>query len=179
MRKLFLLALAVLTSGLLFAQSRITGKVSSAEDGSAVSFASIVVKGTQMIATSDDNGEYALDNVPNDAVLVFSSIGFKTIEIPVNGKAVVNAILPPDTEVLDDVMVVAYGTVKKGSYSGSATVVKDDALKDAPVMSFESVLSGKAPGVQVAASSGHPWFRFIQCRQCSFVCNRRCSGYKW
>ena len=75
MRKLFLLALAVLTSGLLFAQSRITGKVSSAEDGSAVSFASIVVKGTQMIATSDDNGEYALDNVPNDAVLVFSSIG--------------------------------------------------------------------------------------------------------
>ena len=156
MRKLFLLALAVLTSGLLFAQSRITGKVSSAEDGSAVSFASIVVKGTQMIATSDDNGEYALDNVPNDAVLVFSSIGFKTIEVPVNGKAVVNAILPPDTEVLDDVMVVAYGTVKKGSYSGSATVVKDDALKDAPVMSFESVLSGKAPGVQVAASSGQP-----------------------
>ncbi|MBR5184294.1 MAG: SusC/RagA family TonB-linked outer membrane protein, partial [Bacteroidales bacterium] len=64
--------------------------------------------------------------------------------------------LAPETVNLDEVMVVAYGTVKKGSYSGSATVVKDKALKDAPVMSFESVLSGKAPGVQVAATSGQP-----------------------
>ncbi len=156
MKKIFLLALTVLVTGALFAQTRITGMVSSAEDGSPVSFASIVVKGTTILATSNDNGEYALDNVPADAVLVFSSIGFRTIEIPVNGKAIVNGVLSPDTQALDEVMVVAYGTVKKGSYSGSASVIKDDAMKDAPVVNFEQVLAGKAPGVQVASYSGQP-----------------------
>ncbi|MBQ3175701.1 MAG: TonB-dependent receptor [Bacteroidales bacterium] len=156
MKRLFLLALAILTTGVMFAQTKVTGKVTSAEDGSPVSFASIVVKGTTNMATSGDNGEFVLNNVANDATVVVSSIGFKTIEVPVNGKAYLEIILSPDTEALEEVMVVAYGTVKKGSYSGSATVVKDDALKDAPVMSFESVLSGKAPGVQVAASSGQP-----------------------
>ncbi len=156
MKRLFLLALAILTTGVMFAQTKVTGKVTSAEDGSPVSFASIVVKGTTNMATSGDNGEFVLNNVADDATVVVSSIGFKTIEIPVNGKAYLEVILSPDTEALEEVMVVAYGTVKKGSYSGSATVVKDDALKDAPVMSFESVLSGKAPGVQVAASSGQP-----------------------
>lgn len=156
MKRLFLLALAILTTGVMFAQTKVTGKVTSAEDGSPVSFASIVVKGTTNMATSGDNGEFVLNNVANDAIVVVSSIGFKTIEVPVNGKAYLEIILSPDTEALEEVMVVAYGTVKKGSYSGSATVVKDDALKDAPVMSFESVLSGKAPGVQVAASSGQP-----------------------
>ena len=53
-------------------------------------------------------------------------------------------------------MVVAYGTVKKGSYSGSAAVVKEESIKDAPVVSFEQVLAGKAPGVQVASYSGQP-----------------------
>ena len=156
MKRLFLLALAILTTGVMFAQTKVTGKVTSAEDGSPVSFASIVVKGTTNMATSGDNGEFVLNNVANDATVVVSSIGFKTIEVPVNGKAYLDIVLSPDTEALEEVMVVAYGTVKKGSYSGSATVVKDDALKDAPVMSFESVLSGKAPGVQVAASSGQP-----------------------
>ena len=156
MKRLFLLALAVLTTGVMFAQTKVTGKVTSAEDGSPVSFASIVVKGTTNMATSGDNGDFVLNNVAQDATLVVSSIGFKTVEVPVNGKAFIDIILPSDTEALEEVMVVAYGTVKKGSYSGSATVVKDDALKDAPVMSFESVLSGKAPGVQVAASSGQP-----------------------
>ncbi len=156
MKRLFLLALAILTTGVMFAQTKVSGKVTSAEDGSPVSFASIVVKGTTNMATSGDNGEFVLNNVADGATIVVSSIGFKTIEIPVNGKAYIDVILAPDTEALEEVMVVAYGTVKKGSYSGSATVVKDDALKDAPVMSFESVLSGKAPGVQVAASSGQP-----------------------
>ena len=61
-----------------------------------------------------------------------------------------------DAVALEETIVVAYGTVKKGSYSGSASVVKENALKDAPVVSFEQVLSGKAAGVQVASSSGQP-----------------------
>lgn len=115
MKRLFLLALAILTTGVMFAQTKVTGKVTSAEDGSPVSFASIVVKGTTNMATSGDNGEFVLNNVANDATVVVSSIGFKTIEVPVNGKAYLEIILSPDTEALEEVMVVAYGTVKKGS----------------------------------------------------------------
>lgn len=156
MKKLILLALAVLWSGVMLAQTKVTGKVTSSEDGTPIAFASVVVKGSTNIATSGDNGEYTLNNVAQDAILVFSSIGFKDLEIPVNGKGIVNAIMSPDTEALDEIMVVAYGTVKKGSYSGSASVVKESALKDAPVVSFEQVLAGKAPGVQVASYSGQP-----------------------
>lgn len=156
MKKLCLLALMLLSTGAMFAQIRVTGKVTSAEDGTEIPFASVVIKGTTTLVATDNNGDYVLNSVPTDAVLVFSYIGFKTIEIPVNGRQVVDAVMQTESQQLDEVMVVAYGTVKKGSYSGSAAVVKDDALKDAPVVSFEQVLAGKAPGVQVASYSGQP-----------------------
>ncbi len=89
-------------------------------------------------------------------MLIFSSVGFVNVEIPVAGKSVINVVMDVDAVALEETIVVAYGTVKKGSYSGSASVVKENALKDAPVVSFEQVLSGKAAGVQVASSSGQP-----------------------
>ena len=156
MKKILLIALAVLSCNIAFAQTRVTGKVTSSADGSPIPFASVVIKGTMTGVATLENGDYVLDNVASDAVLVVSSIGFVDQQIPVNGRAKINVSLAPDTEALDEVMVVAYGTVKKGSYSGSAAVVKDEAIKDAPVVSFEQVLAGKAPGVQVASYSGQP-----------------------
>ena len=147
MKRLFLMVLTVLLCSTSFAQTKVTGKVTSAEDGSPIPFASIIVKGTMNGVASNEDGEYILDNVAKDAVLVFSSIGYKNLQVPVNGRAVIDIALQRDSEALDEVMVVAYGTVKKGSYSGSAAVVKEDAIKDAPVVSFEQVLAGKAPGV--------------------------------
>lgn len=156
MKKVLFLALAVLSCSLAFAQTRVTGKVTSSEDGSPLPFVSVVVKGTMIGNATLDDGTYVLENVPNNAVLEFSSIGYVTQEVAVNGRSVINITLALDSEALDEVMVVAYGTVKKGSYSGSAAVVNDKAIKDAPVVSFEQVLAGKAPGVQVASYSGQP-----------------------
>lgn len=156
MKKFLAIALLVLSCNIAFAQNKVTGKVTSSEDGSPIPFASVVIKGTLTGEATDDNGAFTLTNVPANAVLEISSIGFLTQTVQVNGKSVINVSLSPDSEALDEVMVVAYGTVKKGSYSGSAAVVKQDAIKDAPVVSFEQVLAGKAPGVQVASYSGQP-----------------------
>ena len=156
MKKLFTVAMLVLLCTTAFAQNRVTGRVTSSEDGSGIPFASVVVKGTMNGVATDDSGAYVLTNVPRGAVLEFSSVGFLTQEFPYNGEPVVNVILATDRESLEEAMVVAYGTVKKGSYSGSAAVVRQESIKDAPVVSFEQVLAGKAPGVQVASYSGQP-----------------------
>ena len=156
MKKLILSVLMALCTTMVLAQSiTVKGTVVGAEDGLPIIGAYVLEKGTQNGTSTDLDGNFVI-NVPKLATLVISSVGYHTHEVPVQGRVSVNITLAPETVNLDEVMVVAYGTVKKGSYSGSATVVKDKALKDAPVMSFESVLSGKAPGVQVAATSGQP-----------------------
>ena len=157
MKKFFLFALALLCSTMMFAQSRtVSGTVTAKDDGGPVPGANVHVKGSKLGAFTDADGKYTIANVPGNAILVFTSVGYTAQEISVGGRAVVNAVLSSDVVALDETIVVAYGTVKKGSYSGSAAVVKEAAIKDAPVVSFEQVLAGKAPGVQVASYSGQP-----------------------
>lgn len=156
MKKLFLFVLMAFSSAMLLAQPiAVKGTVVGAEDGLPIIGAYVLQQGTNNGTSTDIDGNFVLE-VPKDATLIVSSVGFKTQTVLVNGRAVLSITMATESQSLDEVMVVAYGTVKKGSYSGSAAVVKDDALKDAPVMSFESVLAGKAPGVQVSASSGQP-----------------------
>ena len=144
--------LMAFSSAMLLAQPiAVKGTVVGAEDGLPIIGAYVLQQGTNNGTSTDIDGNFVLE-VPKDATLIVSSVGFKTQSVAVNGRAVLNITMATESQALDEVMVVAYGTVKKGSYSGSAAVVKDDALKDAPVMSFESVLAGKAPGVQVSAS---------------------------
>ena len=156
MKKLILFVLCAFSSAMLLAQPiTVKGTVIGSEDGLPIIGAYVLQQGTNNGTSTDLDGTFTLE-VPKDATLVVSSVGFKTQSVPVNGRAVIEITLASETEALDEVMIVAYGTVKKGSYSGSATMVKEDALKDAPVMSFESVLSGKAAGVQVSSTSGQP-----------------------
>ena len=115
MKKLFLATLLVLICSISFAQNRVTGRVTTSEDGSGIPFASVVVKGTMNGVATDDNGAFTLTGVARGAILEFSSVGFLTQEVQYNGEPVVNVILSPDRESLDEAMVVAYGTVKKGS----------------------------------------------------------------
>lgn len=154
MKKVMLLVIAALTLNVAFAQNKVTGVVTSSEDGSPVPFASVVIKGTMTGAATLDNGAYVLEKVPANATLVFSSIGFIDQEVPVNGRTVINIALKPDAESLEEVMVVAYGTAKKGTYTGAASVVKQDAIKDLPSTSFENALTGKVAGLQMGSSSG-------------------------
>ena len=108
MKKFILSALALaLSIGCAYAQISVSGRVTSAEDGSPVPFANVVVKGTMNLAVTDDNGEYIIGNVPSDGILVFSSVGFLDLEEHVAGRDRIDARLHVETNILDEVMVVA------------------------------------------------------------------------
>ncbi len=154
MKKVLIIALMVLSCSTLFAQTRVTGRVTSSQDGSPIPFASVVVKGTMTGVASNENGAYTLDNVPSNAVLIFSSIGFNDLEVMVNGRKVIDASLAPNAEALEETIVVAYGTAKKGTYTGAASVVKQESIKDVPAVSFEQALNGKVAGLQMTSTSG-------------------------
>ena len=155
MRRLLLcLAMALLLlPQFSLAQSRqVTGRVT--DDKGAPLPANVLIKGTTRGSVTDAQGKYSFENVPQNATLVFSSVGYKSVEVAVNGRDVVNATLQPDAQALDEVIAVAYGSAKKGSFTGSATSIGEKEIKDQPTTSFQNSLIGKAPGVQVTAASG-------------------------
>ena len=135
-----------------FAQSQVTGTV-TASDGLPVP-ASIQVKGTNLGASTDANGRYVLNNVPTNAVLTVSSVGYQNQEINVSGRSTVNIVLEMSDQALDDVIIVAYGTSTRGTFTGSASTINQNDIKDAPNTSFESAMIGKVAGLQVTNSSG-------------------------
>lgn len=153
MKRLVLFVLTALICNFAVAQTKVTGKVTSS-DGAPIAFANIVVKGTMNGVAANEKGEYVLENVPGNAILIFSSIGYTNLEVAVGGRAVVDATLSPDSESLEEVMVVAYGTAKKGTYTGAASVVKEESIKDVPTLSFENALNGKVAGMQITSTSG-------------------------
>ncbi len=155
MKKLIFIFLSVLLVNAGMAQTRVTGTVTSSEDGSPVPYAVVLLKGSRGVGTSTDaDGRYSLSDLPANAVLVFSYVGYKTQEVPVDGRTVVNIELVTDALALDEVIVVAYGTSTRGTFTGAASVVKADAIKDLPTISFESAMGGKIAGLQITTLSG-------------------------
>jgi TonB-linked SusC/RagA family outer membrane protein len=148
---LILLMLPMCLSAL--AQSKITGRVTASDDGSPIPFVGVMIKGTVSGTASDADGYYSV-SVGKNAILVFSSVGFISKEVAVEGRQVVNVSLDPARESLDEVIMVAYGTAKKGTYTGAAAVVKQESIKDVPAVSFENSLTGKMAGVSVTTGSG-------------------------
>lgn len=157
--RLFFTAIMVLmTAGLASAQSQtVKGTVSDAATGDPIPFASIQVKGTMTGAAAGADGTYSI-TVPSaqNSVLVFSFVGYKTVEIPVEGKMAVDCALSVDATALEDVVVVAYGSAKREAVTGSVTSVKGETLASTPVTSVDKALSGKLAGVQITAVSGQP-----------------------
>lgn len=156
MKKLFAviaLILSVWTVALAQGQS-ITGVVQSAEDGAPVSGALVSVVGsTNLYSATDSYGRFTIKNVPASAKQVsVSIIGMKETRVPISPNMVIE--LEIDSELLDEVMVVAYGTVKKSSFAGSAVQVKAKDLADIPTASFENALLGKVSGVSITSTSG-------------------------
>ncbi len=155
MKKSFFFVLAVMIATTAFAQTRVTGKVTSSEDGSPLPFVTILIQGERGLGTNTDiDGNFVLERCPENAVLVLSYIGYTTVEVPVSGRNVVNVTMTPDAFALEEVMVVAYGTARKGTYTGAASVVRSDDIKDVPTLSFESALNGKVAGMQITTNSG-------------------------
>ncbi|WP_316766166.1 TonB-dependent receptor [Pedobacter frigiditerrae] len=135
-----------------YAQKTITGKVTDVSDGSGIPGVSVLVKGTSSGATTLTDGSYTINVPTNGTTLIFKYLGFDTQEIAIGDKTLINVKLSSSTETLEGVMVVAYGTAKKSTYTGSAAVIKPN--KDLPLTSFEGALIGRTPGVQVTQSSG-------------------------
>ncbi len=155
MKKLIFIVLSVFLVNAGMAQSQVTGTVTASEDGSPIPYAVVLLKGSRGVGTNTDaDGRYSLSNIPSDGVLVFSYVGYKTQEIPVAGRTVINVEMATDALALDEVIVVAYGTSTKGTYTGAASVVKADALRNASTASFENVMGGKVAGLQVTTLSG-------------------------
>jgi len=156
-RKLMLLmACIVMGIGLVNAQvSKVTGTVISEEDGLPVVGASILVKGTALGTVTDLDGNFTLTNLPSSArTLMISFVGLRTQEVEI--KPVVNVALRADSEMLDEVMVVAYGTAKKSSFAGSAATMRGDKIQKMQVSDLSKSLEGAMAGVQIAAESGTP-----------------------
>ena len=155
-RLVFLGLLMFLGLSFALAQTKqITGTVTSSEDGLGIPGVSVVVKGTNVGITTDLDGKYSL-NVPADATtLVFSFVGMKTQEVAITGN-VVNVVMVSESTELEEVVVVAYGTVKREAKTGSVAAVKGESIAEAPVTSVEKMLTGKMAGVQVTAASGQP-----------------------
>jgi len=141
----------------LQAQVQITGTVTSATDGLPVPGVSIVVQTMETIGTATGiDGNYSI-TVPGDAQnLVFTAIGMKQAVVPINGQTLINVILEEDILEMDEVIVVAYGTSKKESFTGSAKMVDNDILEKRTVTSATKALEGLVPGVQTTSGGGQP-----------------------
>ena len=156
-RKLMLLlAFLFVLGGVVNAQvSRMTGNVTSAEDGSPVTGASVLVKGTTVGTITDIDGNFTITNVPSSATtLVVSFIGMQTQEVPV--ASTVNVVLQSDAQLVDEVIVVAYGTAKKSSFTGSASTVGTQTLEKRSISNVVNALEGNTSGVQVTSATGQP-----------------------
>ena len=141
--------------GLATAQTRVQGVVLSQEDNEPIVGASILVKGTTIGTVTDMDGRFTLTGIPSSArTLVVSYVGMKTQEVAIRSN--VRVTLSTDAEVLDDVIVVAYGTAKKSSFTGSAANVDNKKLEMRPITSVTNGLEGQATGVLMTSASGQP-----------------------
>ena len=156
---LFSIALCMLFSMPALAQTQgsitVTGYVKDATGESLIG-ATVQVKGVTGGTITDVDGNYMLKNVPARGILVFSFVGMQNKEVAVNGKKTINVTLSDDTQQLEQVVVIGYGSVKKSDVTGSVASVKTEALKEIPANSVEGLLQGRAAGLQVINSSQDP-----------------------
>ena len=152
--KIFTCLLLLLATTTMFAQ-RVTVKGNVKDNIGPVIGASVVEKGTTNGTTTDLDGNYTI-TVPSNAVLVFSSIGYTSQEIALGGRAVVDVVLAEDTESLNEVVVVGYGTMKKSDLAGASVSMKEEDLKGSIITSLDQSLQGRAAGVTAMTTSGAP-----------------------
>ena len=157
MKKLLsVLFLLSFTLASVYAQDiQVKGTVVSGTDDFPLPGVSVVVKGTTKGVITDIDGNFVI-SVPSNAVLSFTYIGFKSQEVPVEGKTTLNVVLNEDTETLEEVVVVGYGVQKKSVVTASIAKVSADDLENKAPVRMDNALKGLAAGVDVTSSSGQP-----------------------
>ncbi len=155
MKKLrLIIGLLIMAASTAMAQNiTVTGVVKDSSTGEPVPFASLQIEGTMTGGMTDIDGLYSI-SVPSDGVLIFSSIGYKEVRVPIGGTARHDVMLSPDTEMLEETIVVAFGTATKESFTGSATVVKSEDIAKVQSSDVTRALEGMVAGVQMTTSSG-------------------------
>ena len=154
--KRFTLTVASLLMGMttVMAQNtKVTGQVLD-ENGEPVIGASVVVKGTTIGTVTDFDGNFTLDVPSNGKHLEISYVGMKKVEVGVSSH--VKAVLESDSQALDEVVVTAYGTSTKGSFTGSASTIKNEKIEQRLVSNVTNALAGAVAGVQIQSDNGQP-----------------------
>jgi len=136
-------------------QKTVTGKVTDAS-GALLPGVTVAVKGTTRGTITDAGGNYSLQNVPEDATLVFSFVGMKTQEISVAGKTAINVTMAEDAIGIEEVVAIGYGTIKKQDLTGSVASVQGDILSGRQTVKVAEALQGTLPGVTVSRSGNRP-----------------------
>lgn len=156
-KKMSLVAVLLLVSASVAISQDLTisGTVTDTE-GQAVPGVNVLVKGTAAGTVTDADGKYSIGNVNNDAVLVFSFIGYTSQEVAVAGRSVVDVTMVADITSLEEVVVVGYGEQKKSLVTGSISSVKAEDLKTVSVGTVSEALQGRTAGVNIVPQSGQP-----------------------
>lgn len=154
--KLIISLLASLTATVAMAQEiNVSGTVIDYSNGEPVPYASVHLEGTMTGTSTDGDGNYSI-RLPHGGNLVFSSIGYITVKEAVNASMVLNIVMEPDTEHLEETIVVAYGTATKSSFTGSASMIGAETIESRVSTDVTAALAGTTPGVQIISSSGDP-----------------------
>jgi TonB-linked SusC/RagA family outer membrane protein len=141
---------------IIYGQSfTVEGTVNDAS-GQPLPGVNILIEGTSNGTVTNMDGYYSLQLPSGEVTLLYSFIGMNTVKEKVAGRNQINVVLTDDSQQLEDVMVVAYGTTTKEAYTGSAQVVEAEVIENRPVTSFEKALQGTTAGLQVTSSSGQP-----------------------
>jgi len=143
----------ILINNAVFAQQTVSGTVVDAGDGTGIPGVNIVIKGTTTGTITDFNGEYSL-NVPDDATLVFSYVGYENKEVPVGSQSVIDVEMAPDVQALAEVVVVGYGTQRKEDVTGVVASVNNEDFNRGAIVSPDNLIAGKVAGVQVTSNNG-------------------------
>ena len=149
-----LLACLFLTLGGAMAQTQVNGTVVSQDDGQPVIGATVQVPGTNVGAVTDADGKFVLTMPQGKTILRVSYVGMEPIEV--SARRNMRIMLTSDRQALDEVIVVAYGTAKKGTFTGSAGTMKAEKIEKLQVSDLTRALSGQVAGVQVISSNGQP-----------------------
>ncbi len=135
----------------------ISGVVRDSETGETLPAVSIFVKGTSIGVTSNSDGEFELTVPDNSETLVFRFVGYKTLEVPISGNMTnLDIEMELDLVLIDDVVVVGYGTQQREEVTGSVASIRTEELENIPVSSFENALQGRLAGVNVVEPTGEP-----------------------
>ena len=155
-RGLMIVALLMVTFTSFSQTITVKGKVTDSQTGEAMIGVNVVVRGTLQGVITNNDGQYTMPNCPTDAILVFTFVGYDQLEIPVSGRTVIDAALSFASSMVDEVVIIGYGTARRSDLTGSIATISGEKLQKIPMASAADVMKGRLSGVNVFTTDGSP-----------------------